>query len=83
MAKFQSVVNLWDVDTDAAIKAGRIKLQRGQYVRCGDGGPLSRFVAYRDGVYNVVHGGTGAEVRARFQARCAALAAARARFGKE
>lgn len=81
--KYQKPVDLWDPLVDAAIKAGRLVLQRGQYVRCGSGGPLSRFVSYKDGVYNVVHGGTAAEVTARFKARCASLAAARARFGKE
>lgn len=70
MTKYRPVVDLWDVDTVAAIEAGRIRLQRGQFVRCGSGGPLSRFVGYNGRSFNVVHGGTAAEVSTKFKARC-------------
>ena len=41
--KYLPAINLWDNATHQAVLSGQIKLQAGQWVRCGNG-RLSRFV---------------------------------------
>ena len=52
--KYLSTINLWDNSTQQAVARGQIKLQRGQWVKCGDG-KLSRFVGIRNGCLWVAH----------------------------
>ena len=47
--KYLPTVNLWDATIIAALHRGQLKLQSGQWVRCGSD-KLSRF-AYASGVY--------------------------------
>ena len=44
--KFIKPVDLWDESIVQAIKQGNLKLQKGQWVRCGSG-QLSRFIQYK------------------------------------
>lgn len=53
--RFLPTVNLWDRSVQAAIQSGQLKLQIGQWCKCGSGSELSRFVAYRNGIFDVVH----------------------------
>lgn len=55
MAKFIKTPNLWDLETAQAIESGELVLQVGQWVKCGSDGVVSRFVSFRNGVYNVIH----------------------------
>lgn len=41
--RYLPVINLWDPAIHAAIDAGALRLQKGQWVRCGDSKYLSRF----------------------------------------
>lgn len=68
---FKPVINLWSNGIQSAILAGDLVLQRGQYVQCGEGGPLSRYIGHnsKTGSFNVVHGGTGKQVQDRFLSR--------------
>lgn len=53
--KFLPALNLWDHATQQAVISGQIKLQTGQWVRCGSD-RLSRFVMVTDyGSLWVVH----------------------------
>lgn len=55
MAKYMKPVDLWAEGVQAAIVAGKLKLQCGQWVMCGSG-KLSRFVEVsKSGTFNVVH----------------------------
>lgn len=47
--KFLPTINLWDPSTAAALRSGQLKLQRGQWCRCGDDKQLSRFVGIHAG----------------------------------
>lgn len=46
--KFRKTVDLWDTQTQDAIRAGSIKLQSGQWVQCGEG-HKARFVGVSSG----------------------------------
>jgi len=46
MAKYLPAVDLWKTATHDAVISGRLKLQPGQWIRCGSD-QLSRFVALR------------------------------------
>jgi hypothetical protein len=42
--KYIATLNLWDSQIKQAIERGQIKLQRGQWLRCGTEGKRCRFV---------------------------------------
>ena len=42
--KYIATLNLWDSQIKQAIERGQIKLQRGQWLRCGTKGKRRRFV---------------------------------------
>ena len=44
--RYLPTINLWDRATNAAIKSGQLKLQRGQWVQCGEG-KKSRWVGIK------------------------------------
>ena len=54
MARFIKAVDLWDQETVAAINAGKLVLQVGQWVKCGSG-QKSRFLGVKNGVFDCVH----------------------------
>lgn len=58
MAIYQKPLDLWCENTTRGILSGAVKIQPGQWVKCG-GGPLSRYVSHDPaaGTFNVVHGG--------------------------
>lgn len=71
MAKFIPTVKLWNASIDTALRNGQLKLQRGQWVNCGnnaDGSPsLSRFLEVtKVGTIRCVHGRNTTEVTHRF-----------------
>jgi hypothetical protein len=51
--KFQKTVQIWG--REAEIRSGELKLQCGQWVKCG-GSPSARFVGVRGGDIWVAHG---------------------------
>jgi hypothetical protein len=53
--KYLPTVNLWDNTTQEAIKSGQIKLQVGQWCRCGTEGKRCRYVSHTKNSINVVH----------------------------
>ena len=69
MAKCLPTVNLWNPAVDTALRNGQLKLQRGQWVQCGEG-TKSRFleVTTGGGTIRCVHGGSHKEVNMRFNA---------------
>ena len=70
--KFQSPVDLWAPGVEEAVLNGTLRLQRGQWVRCG-GAKLSRFVRSTGRSLWVAHWqGSGAATRERFMALVAA-----------
>lgn len=64
MAKFQPAVDLWDNDTRAALDAGTLRLQPGQWIRTGSV-ELSRFYSHNPATGHVVafHGPDGIATR--------------------
>jgi hypothetical protein len=68
---FVKTIDLWCKSTVRAIQSGQLKLQCGQWVRCGNDKQLSRYISYdkNSGVFNVVHGGSNKEVNHRFFSR--------------
>lgn len=53
--RFLPVVDLWAVGVQPALLSGQLRLQRGQWVRCGDERP-SRFIGLSEqGVIFAVH----------------------------
>lgn len=66
--KFLPTVNLWDAATQAAVLNGTLRLQCGQWVRCGSERP-SRFVRTTGTSIWAAHWqGSPAATRARFRA---------------
>jgi hypothetical protein len=68
--KFISTLDLWGAGIQEAIERGQIKLQRGQWLRCGSTGKRCRFVGVRpSGSIWVTHWqGTGRDTVAQFNA---------------
>lgn len=69
--KYLPAINLWDRGIQTAIINGQLKLQRGQWVKCG-GGKLSRFVGVKpSGSLWVAHWqGNGKDTAKRFKTLC-------------
>jgi len=42
--KYSKVLDLWQEGVQEDIESGQVKLQRGQWLRCGSSGKLCRFV---------------------------------------
>ena len=60
-------LNMWDNATQKAVISGQIKLQVGQWVRCGSGS-LSRFVCVRNKTLWLAHWqGNGKATQKRFK----------------
>ena len=59
--------NLYDSTTLDLIESGAITLQTGQWVRFGS--MCSRFISYKNGVWNLVHPRRGKVSVRNFQAR--------------
>ena len=69
---FIKAVNMWDSATQKAVVSGQIKLQTGQWVRCG-GGKLSRFVCVHNKVLWIAHWqGSGKATQNKFKSLLAA-----------
>lgn len=74
MAKYRKPVDLWDAATYAAIEAGTLKLQPGQYVKCGTDAPfLSRLheIQFKRGEINHIRAFHGPNASKKFLAYCA------------
>lgn len=67
--KYLPTLDLWNKSIQAAIKHGQIKLQVGQWVYCGDHKIKSRFVGVKNGVFDIVHGGSHKQVIVKFKDR--------------
>jgi hypothetical protein len=70
--KYLPTLDLWNHSIQSAILNGQIKLQCGQWVKCGEGKP-SRFVKSTGRSLWVAHPqGTPAKTRERFLSLCSA-----------
>ena len=67
--RFRSTIDLWEPGIKAAIKSGDLKLQRGQWCRCGRTGKRCRFVGLTDqkSVWVTHWQGSPAETEAGFR----------------
>ena len=65
--KYLPTVNVWLPAISAALQHGQLKLQRGQWVTCGDGHSPARFVARKGNALWIAHSegskGTGDSFR--------------------
>ena len=68
--RFKKAFNVWETGVQDSIMDGTIKLQRGQWVRCGDSRP-SRFVRVGGASIWCVH--YSPEQSREFSALCAAI----------
>ena len=67
--RYTKVVDLWDHNTAHMVRNGQLKLQAGQWVKCGQEQP-SRFVKIQDsGVIIAAHPQDG-NTRKRFKTLC-------------
>jgi hypothetical protein len=67
--RYTKTVDLWDHNTAHMVRTGQLKLQTGQWVRCGQQQP-SRFVKIQDsGVIVAAHPQDG-NTRKRFKTLC-------------
>jgi len=75
--KYQAPIDLWAKGMQANIAAGRVKIQRGQWVYCGNPDHLSRYVGHtEDGYFDVVHwSGSKSSTAERFLLRCEVMRA--------
>lgn len=53
--KFLPVIDLWNAGVDSAVRSGQLRLQKGQWVQCGDSERLSRFVKATPTTIYVAH----------------------------
>lgn len=69
--RFLPVVDLWNPAINEAVSRGQMKLQKGQWVRCGSD-KLSRWVGLSHGgsLWAVHPDGNGGVSRARFSEAC-------------
>lgn len=67
--RFLPTINLWAKGMAEAVLSGQLKLQRGQYVLCGDG-IKSRFIGSNGRSIDVCHGHNNKEVLRKFKMRC-------------
>lgn len=67
MARYIPAPNLWDAATRAALDAGTLRLQPGQWIKLGEGGGAIRSRFYRHnpatGHVTAFHGPAGAATR--------------------
>ena len=69
MSRYMDTVDLWDHNTAYMVRTGQIKLQAGQWVKCGQEQP-SRFVKMEDsGVIVAAHPQDG-NTQKRFDTLC-------------
>lgn len=68
--KFLPTVDLWDPAINAAVRTGQMKLQRGQWVKCGSNRP-SRFAGATDRTIVAAHPNGTAVSREHFRSLCA------------
>ena len=67
--KYLPPIDLWDRAVNTALRNGQLKLQRGQWVKCGDE-KCSRFVGMRGDTIIAAHpDGTGTTTE-RFRTLC-------------
>lgn len=74
--KFQKSVNVWADGVTTAISSGTLKLQRGQWVRCGENATHpARFVGVTAGgsIWIAHWQGNSADTVKRFNAMCEAM----------
>jgi hypothetical protein len=67
---FLPTVDLWNVAIDRALRSGQLKLQRGQWVQCGQG-RKSRFIGVYGHAIRCTHWqGSAERTREHFQQSC-------------
>lgn len=66
--KYIKALDLWEGDTEQRLRDGRLKLQSGQWVYCGQGGVKSRYVGIRGLSIWVAHGFNNKQVVDRYYA---------------
>ena len=67
--RYLPTLDLWNSGIHSALVSGQLKLQSGQWVRCGEG-KLSRFIGISNGVINAVHwSGSGRSTNRKFLQR--------------
>lgn len=54
--KYVTAINIWDPTYSEAVRNGQFRLQSGQWIRLGEGGPLSRFHHANKYVITAFHG---------------------------
>jgi len=68
--KYLKTLNVWDYSIQDAIRSGQIKLQVGQWLRCGTSGKRCRYISHTKHSLNVVHWqGTSKETNQLFKDR--------------
>ena len=53
--KFKATINVWMEGVQADIMSGKLKLQPGQWLRCGTTGKRCRYVGHTEFSINAVH----------------------------
>lgn len=70
MATYIGTIDLWATGVQDDIASGKLKLQPGQWCRCGNSPMRCRYVGHRGGIMNVVHWqGSPAKTNLHFKMR--------------
>lgn len=64
--KYVTAINIWNPTYSDAIRNGQFRLQSGQWIRLGEGGPLSRFHHANKYVITAFHGERPAKATAKY-----------------
>lgn len=65
--KYVKTIDLWQGSNEQMLRSGQLRLQSGQWVRCGNDGAKSRFVRAHKHHITVIHGSTTAEANAKYK----------------
>lgn len=66
MAKYVKTIDLWEGSNEQMLRDGQLRLQSGQWVKCGPHGAKSRFVKANKFNITVIHGSTTSEANTKY-----------------
>lgn len=71
--KYVKTIDLWQGQNEQLIRSGHLRLQPGQWVKCGPEGVKSRYVGVFGLSVRVAHGCTTKQVTERFRSHIKAI----------
>jgi len=71
--RYLPILNVWDNAIGEAIRLGQLKLQKGQWIKCGENAKPSRFILRKKGgsIWAIHPNGRGKVTQKQFKMACA------------